>query len=173
MSALDIELNKSLLAGNGDKTTVQKRDYVEITIPVPKIEHNSSLNNNNELQIISNNTTSVNRILVNGPKSITTQTSASATTTTSTKPHRLIATRRHRSLYVIPKQRPVIRENILEMETLNGGKSHAAVTPSDVPKTITGSEKTIDTLSSESTKDLQTNNETVTKDNKSNQNDVS
>lgn len=173
MSALDIDLNKSLLAGNGDKTTVQKRDYVEITIPVPKIEHNSSLNNNNELQIISNNTTSVNRILVNGPKS-TTQTSASATTTTSTKPHRLIATRRHRSLYVIPKQRPVIRENILEMETLNGGKSPSAnATASDTPKTITGSEKTIDTLSSESTKDLQTNNDTVTKDNKSNQNDVS
>lgn len=163
MSALDIELNKSLLVGNGDKTTVQKRDYVEITIPIPKIEHNSSLNNNNELQIISNNTTSVNRILVNGPKSLTTQTSA--TTTTSTKPHRLIATRRHRSLYVIQKQRPVIRENILEMETLN--------TASDVPKTITGSEKTIDTLSSESTKDSRTNIDTVTKDNKSNQNDVS
>lgn len=171
VSALDIELNKSLIAANGDKNVI-KRDYVEITIPVPRIEHNSSLNNNNELQIISNNTTSVNRILVNGPKS--TQTSSSVinttttTTTTSTKPHRLIATRRHRSLYVIPKQRLVIKENVLELETLNGGNSIPADT------NITGSEKTIDTLSSETT-DLQMNNETITitKDNQSNQNDVS
>lgn len=168
VSALDIELNKSLIAANGDKNVI-KRDYVEITIPVPKIEHNSSPNNNNELQIISNNTTSVNRILVNGSKSTETPSSViTTTTTTSTKPHRFIATRRHRSLYVIPKQRLVIKENVLELETLNGGNSIPADT------NITGSEKTIDTLSSETT-DLQMNNETITttKDNQSNQNDVS
>lgn len=152
-----------MFTGNGDKI---KRDYVEITIPIPKLHNNENSSIiNNELQIISHNTTSVNRILVNGSK--TTAGVITTTTTTSTKPHRLIATRRHRSLYVIPKQRPVIRENIFELETLNGGNSISTVT------NITGSEKTIDTLSPES--DSQTNNETitVTKDNKSNQNDVS
>lgn len=71
VSALDVE-PKRIFAGNGDK---KRGDYVEITIPVPKIHNstnNSSIkNNNNELQIISNNTTSVNRILVNGPNKST------------------------------------------------------------------------------------------------------
>lgn len=102
----------------------------------------------------------------NGSKS-----STSSSSTSSTKPHRFIATRRHRSLYVIPKQRPVIRENIFELETFNGGTENSI----SATNIITGSEKTIDNLSSD-TSDLPTNNEIIVvknNNNKSNQNDVS